>query len=424
MSEIRKKFYHLFWTEKSCRNLFLLSKEELLDTTTVGENPHWFSYSSPLIIVSNADHDENHTTIKLRTENLNIHLDGTLEAKINYFKPIFENFFNAKFKKSVDKFLVDLEKKPLKTVTRIMKIFSNESLMEKRIIELLQFYGFVGKQINSFKDIEKDVERQFMPNKANELLNEQTLSAFLEAIKMVKELYINYSYKKLYSTKQVLTNVLDSEDDFNSRIRLFNLLYESGVIATSSEDAFIECSNCDQGTYRGVFQLKMNPKKLKDLRCPICTSQLTYFVPYRLHDDIYSIVKSKDGLLLDAYCQSIANNNFQYKTNQVFLEDIEIDCLFSANNFTYVVETKMYKQNTTRERLKNKMRASFGKLLEDTVRLQNLDEFTAAVLVPTLLVNVIDSELIGQVEKELKEQNSGPLAQNARIINIEKIIKK
>ena len=35
MSEIKKKFYNLFWKNKSCQNLFLLSKEEFLDTKEV-----------------------------------------------------------------------------------------------------------------------------------------------------------------------------------------------------------------------------------------------------------------------------------------------------------------------------------------------------------------------------------------------------
>lgn len=54
MSIIKKKFYHLFWNNPSCQNLFLLSKEELLETRIFGNEEFSFSFSTNRIIVSNA----------------------------------------------------------------------------------------------------------------------------------------------------------------------------------------------------------------------------------------------------------------------------------------------------------------------------------------------------------------------------------
>lgn len=51
MSEIKKVFYNLFWQNQSCQNLFMLSKEELLETTTIGEGENAFSYSLPRITI-------------------------------------------------------------------------------------------------------------------------------------------------------------------------------------------------------------------------------------------------------------------------------------------------------------------------------------------------------------------------------------
>jgi len=419
MSDISKKFYNLFWQNKTCQNLFLLSKEELLDTTTIGSGEKTLSYSLPRIIISNAHDSENVETIKIRTENLNISLDNSLGDKIEFFKPLIEQFFNSKFKKSFDKLSLDIETKGLSVIGKIIRILSSEKNRERNIVLFLQDYGFVGRHINNFKEIEEDLKHQFSPKKSNELINEHTLRTFFEGIKFAKELYVNHSYKKLYSTNQVLTNTLNREDDFQSRIKLFHYLYESGILTPSKEDAFIECSNCEPGTYRGVFQLRLNPKKLQELKCPVCSRELTYFVPYELHNDIYDIVKSQDGLLLDAYCNTLQKLNINYLVNQKFLQDIEIDCIFAIDDKTYIVESKMYKQNTTHEKLQVKLRGHFGKLLRDTQRIQGLPQFKNKILMPILLTNIIDTEFIKSVEKDLKNTTVPELVVNARIFNIE-----
>lgn len=420
MSEIKKVFYNLFWQNQSCQNLFMLSKEELLETTTIGNDENAFSYSLPRITISNAQESEDnvHDTIKFRNETQNIFLDGSLNAKIEYFTPILEDFFDKHFRKSFEKLITDFDKKGLSLFFRAIKILTDEENREKNSIKFLKEYGFIGQNIETFKEIENNFERRLIPKKGNELINENTINTFFEGIKFIKELYVNHSYKKLYNTNQILVNTLNSEDNFTSRIKLFHLLYDNKIISPSSEDAFIECSHCDPGTYKGVFQLRINPNKLKDLKCPVCSKEVTYFVPYELHKEIYDVVKSQDGLLLDAYCNVLESNKFHYKTNQHFLDNIEIDCIFSDGTFTYIVEAKMYKLNTETDKLKSKIREHFGKLIKDVKRLQKLPEFETIILKPILLVNVIDTILVQEIELELKEKNTGILEQNTRILNL------
>ena len=424
MPEIKKVFYNLFWQNQSCQNLFMLSKEELLETTTIGNDENAFNYSLPRITISNAqDNDDGiHDTIKFRNETQNIFLDGSLNAKIEYFTPILEGFFDKHFRKSFEKLINDFDKKGLSLFFRAIKILTNEEKREKNSIKFLQEYGFIGQNIETFKQIESNFERRLIPKKGNELINEKTINTFFEGIKFVKELYVNHSYKKLYNTNQILVNTLNSEDNFTSRIKLFHLLYDNKIIAPSSEDAFIECSHCDPGTYKGVFQLRINPNKLKDLKCPVCSKEVTYFVPYELHKEIYDVVKSQDGLLLDAYCNVLESNKYQYQTNQNFLDNVEIDCVFSDGTFTYIVEAKMYKLNTDRDKLKSKIREHFGKLIKDVERLQKLQEFETIVLKPILLVNIIDTFLVQEIESELKEKNPEVIAQNTQILNLNQLI--
>ena len=75
--ETIKKFYNIFWKEKSCRNLFLLSRHELLDSIKIGTNENSISYTTKNIIISNSVGIESKKEIiKFRTENQFIELQS------------------------------------------------------------------------------------------------------------------------------------------------------------------------------------------------------------------------------------------------------------------------------------------------------------------------------------------------------------
>lgn len=426
MSILQCKFYNIFWQNKSCRNLFLLSKEELLETATIGTENNSLSYTSNRIIISNAEeNDDESETIKFRNENSTLVIDKNLEERIDYFKPLLEDFLDKNFKKAFDKLSDDIEKKGWSLLLKVIRLLANEKNREKNIIKLLQGYGFIGPHLTSFKHIEEDLENKFIPKKGNSLVNEHTIKTFFEGIKYIKELYVNNSYKKLYNTNQVLVNTLNSEEDFNSRIKLFSLLYDNKIIKSSNDDAFIECSNCEPGTYRGVFQLRLKPKNLKDLKCPVCKEELTYYVPYELVPDIFEIVKQKDGLLHNALLNKLETYGFEYIPNKTYLNDIEIDCIYEGNlgdkTATFIVETKMYKLNTEPKKLQSKLKRDYGKLIYDCVRLLELKEFKGKWIRPLLLVNITDESIINNVSAELRYSNPEKINQETLIMNIDQL---
>ncbi|WP_298419786.1 hypothetical protein [uncultured Kordia sp.] len=419
MSLIIQSFYNIFWQDPACQNLFLLSKEELLESISFGDENNPYTYSSNRIIISNAQNDsEAIDTIKFRSERYDLFLGNSLEEKIEYFKPIIEDIYDKKLKKSFEKLINDYNEKGWRLFVRFIKIISNEKKREDNIIQFLHDYGFIGKHIKTFEGVEKHFEKLFIPKKRNELINEQTINTFFEGIKFIKELYVNHSYKKLYTTNQVLVNTLYSEDNFNSRLKLFHLLYESKIIYPSNEDAFVECSNCEPETYKGTLQLRINPKKLNNLKCPLCSSELTYFIPYELDKEIHEIVKSKDGLLLNALCNRLDKYNIDYKTNVNFLDDIELDCFFNKNDEIYFIEVKMYKLNTSKSKLKSKVKEHYGKLVKDVKRLIKLDQFNGKRINPILLLNINNDSLLREIIGELKGLHSGTLESNCKIINL------
>lgn len=422
MSAIIEKFYNIFWQSKPCQNLFLLSKEELLDTITIGTEDNPFTCSSNKIIISKVQYNEDDiTTIKLRNESSSLVIDETLEEKISFFKPIVEDFLSKKFEKAIGKVVEDFETNGWGLIISIIFDLADEENKEKKIVQRFQDYGFIPKNLNSFSDLEQYVESSLVLKKHRDVINEQTVNTFFEGVKYIKDFYINYSYKRLYSTNQILSYTLNSEDEFESRLKLYHHLYDSKILLPSNEDAFVECSYCDPDTYKGTLQLKMNPNKLDRLICPICNNALSYFVPYKLATPIYQIVKQKDGLLLDALCYKLRSKNFYYKTNKIFLGDIEIDCLFEGviddHTYTYVIEVKMFKINTELRKLKSKVKKSFGKLLEDVNRIQTLEEYQSKEVFPVLLVNINDANLLEEIAQDLQITNSK--INNSYILNIE-----
>ncbi|HBX51551.1 MAG: hypothetical protein A2275_04965 [Bacteroidetes bacterium RIFOXYA12_FULL_35_11] len=424
MSEIKKIFYNLFWQNKACQNLFLLSKEELLDTKTLTHEENFTSVSMPRIIISNIENkaDFPHETIKLRTENQNIKNESLIESKIELYKPIITNFLENKFGKSLERVVKDFQNDPWKLLGKAALLFidSGENF-EKTIIEFLQEYGFIGKQINSFSELEKYFQKEAITKNFKSVLSENNIWNFLEFLKAAKDIYVFESYKSLYTSNQVLVNALHDKDDFISRLQLFNLLFDSGIISSSNEDAFIECTNCQPGTYRGVFQLKLNPLKLKELKCPVCSGHVSYYVPYELNKEIYEIVKAKDGLLLDALCDLLNKNSVEHKVNQTVLNDIEFDCVYKVNESYSIVECKMYKIDTPKAKLKSKMKEHLGKLISNIVRLKEAEPQNAVPVFPVLLVNINDHKLLNEVEVVIKSGNPDELTQIARICSIDQI---
>ncbi len=421
---MREIFYNLFWQNKACQSLFLLSKDELLDTKKIDIEGSSTSVSLPRMIISNIESkgDFTHETIRMRNENISIRNEISLNSKIELYSPLITNFIEGKFGKSLEKVVNDFNKNPWKLLGKGLSLFvDGEENFEKSIIEFLKEYDFIGKHINSFVDLEHYFQKEAISKNAKSILSESNIWNLLEFMKSIKDIYVNESYKSLYNSNQILVNALYNTDNFTSRLHLFNLLFESGVIYSSNEDAFIECVNCEPGTYRGVFQLKINPKKLNGLKCPVCNSELTYYVPYELHSEIYNIVKRSDGLLQDALCYILSKNHIDYKINQKYLNDIEVDCLYKFNNAIGFVECKMYKINTTKDKLASKVREHFGKLVSDVTRVRDFHKGSKENLHPVLLVNIADIEFLTQIEIELKKVNLDEISQKTRILTLSQI---
>lgn len=422
MPDIKKIFYNIFWQNKACQNLFLLSKEELLDTKTMTYGEERARISLPRIILSNVHKSDQSAveTIKYRSETHGIVSEALLHEKIDIYGPIISDFIESRFGKALAKVTEDLTAEGKIFFEKVIpELLDDDGInFERALIKFLQEYGFVGPHINSFRDIEKFFEKEAIEKNLKGIMSEANFRNFLIILKSAKDMYVNGCYKSLYESNQVLIGALHDQEDYQSRLGLFNILFDCGIISTSKEDSFVECVNCAQGTYRAVVELRVTPKKLEKLRCPNCDSQLSFYVPYDLHPEIFEIVKSHDGLLLDALVDLLDKEDITCETGSKYLSDIEIDCNFKKGNGLFIVECKMYKLFTSPDRLKKKIREHFGKLLNDVIRIHA----EAADIHPILLVNLNDTAFLEEVEKELKMVSVHPLTERARICNINNIL--
>lgn len=414
MSLILKKFYRIYWSNKTCMNLFSLSKDELLDThSNTALN---IKYSKPRIIISNIRETSGLALeiIKNRTDSRALDEEDNIVAKLDKLEPVLRSIYDKDFKKAIGRVLDDYKNRPLRFLWQFFRLGANPETAEDELLTILKKYGLIGKHLNNFDDVKQFFTQKYL-GKNSDLLDEDNIRLIEEFILFLKNLQLNAAYKGMYESNQVLVNSLHEEDDFQSRIHLFRLLYESDIISNSQEDAFIECTNCEKGRYRGTISLMIPPSKLDKLVCPLCGEKLTYFISFQLHSDLYEVIKAKDGLLFEVMSNLLENEQVDHELNCNFLDDIEIDCIAQIGGVNLVIEVKMFKLNTTRSKLKQKVKASYKKLLQDVDRLCQSGEIKDESLTPLLLLNISNNSLLNQIIDEIKSEED---LDSVSIVNI------
>ncbi|MBL7912256.1 MAG: hypothetical protein JNJ41_14440 [Bacteroidia bacterium] len=401
-----------------------MSKEEFLDTKTFtfGDKP--INISFPRIILSNIEsiEDYNHSKIKIRTDNHAIKSESLIQEIIEKYKPIIGAFLESKFSGIANRIITDLSEDPFGFILPIISAFlSGEGEGERVVIEFLHKYNLIGNHITNYEQLGEYLEKEAFNKNVKNALSEQNMWALLELLKSVKDRYVTEIYKSLHNSNQVLVSSFHDIDNFSDRLKLFSMLYDAKIIKPSKEDSFLECTSCEPDTYRGVFSLKINPIKLKKIKCPICNSAITFYVPYELDPVIFDLIKEKDGMILHALQNLLKEHRIKFKVNINALNDIEIDCIYKIKKEVFVVECKMYKQNTTQKKLESKIKEHFSKLIKDIRRIQDDKNDRTESTTPILLVNIHDSKLLNNILNKLKKANKDELYQKGKILTINEI---
>lgn len=405
MSTQTEIFYNLFWKSQSCRNLFLLSKEELLDIHAFPILNKTIRYTFPRIILSNdTDNKKLKELSTIRTDTHGIQAEQKLTDLFSNLEAKFKLIENTPFGKSVERLIVDVTNSPENVLSAILDILCTDEAVdtEKVVITLLQKYGFVGKHVNNFDELILFIENEVVQKNIDRVFSEDNVHSVLDGLKNLKDVYWTSVKKTMSSTKQSLVNALHERETLKERLHLFDLLYDQDIIRLSNADSFVECPNCDPGRYRGMMQLGIRPTRTSKITCPICNGKAHFYIPYDLHPEIYNLIKAKDGLLLNAICHVLDKKKLKCQTNLTDKDfpDVEIDCLVKVGTTRLVIESKMYKLETDERKLFGKVKKHVGKLRDDLLKIKQGTN-TKYQLVPILVVNISNTNVLSRIKSEL-----------------------
>lgn len=381
----------------------MLSKDELLEIEDYNNGA--IKFYNNKIIISNKDQSNSNDVVINRNDTSTILAENNMKKTFEKLEPMIKELLESNFGKAFKKLNYDIENDGFELFLEFISALIDSKNRDTKLLNLIKKYGFIRHNINSFQELGEHIESLFIPSKDGSIINPETIKIFNEVVKTIRELLANHAYKKLYSTNQILVNNLNKDDDYRSRLLMFSDLYDANIILSSKSNSFIECTNCDPEILKGIISLKINPKKLEKFTCPACNNELTYHATYELSNDIFELVKSKDGVLLNALSNMLNSNNIKHFNNCIYLNDIETDCWFEKDNTIYIVESKMFKINSSENKYRQKINESYGKLVNDILRLLEIQPFKNRKIQPILLVNILEQDMLNEYNQTLNEKN-------------------
>ncbi len=413
MSPILKKFDSIFWRNKACRNLFLLNKDELLEhQEIILDNIKRTIYDNVIVVTNERERENNFELITSRVQNRNVETEFSLENKLKIYKPKVEKFVEDNFKKSIEKLEKDCNNpiKGLKLLFKVCKIFNKEK-GEKALIELLQEYYFIGKNISSIEQLEIYTMSLIKKN-FGFIVNEETTFHFYDSIENIKHLYTNVIYKRLLNSKRVITKYLDDKDNFEERVKMLDVLYEAGILESTNREAFFECTNCDHNLFKGTMYLKIRPKKLSNFKCPNCDKEVFYLAPYKLNAELYKLVVKNDGVIIYLLEEILKEKGMSPELNiPINFSGLnsEIDVATRVKGkYNLVIESKMLFANNSYEKHIKKILTAVDEVVHLKDILQRKGEIDEEAMF-YLVINIDDRELIESARNQIQilKPNSG-----------------
>lgn len=400
-----EKFLALFWSNEICRNIFLLHKEQLLEKDVVealdGSKTHYYS---PRFVISNSLirkdlHEKLQKRVEHRELDLGHHLGHTTER--NFDQQKIEAYFNKLFSHPIKEVSKKIDAGNIQQVKFLMEATS-ALLSEKRFIKFLQKYKIAPVEINSIDDLARHFESLFK-TEVSKLFTPERISDVLASLDNITSYYQNAYVKDLMEANNFYTDFLYDKDNYKSRISFFDILYEASILVGGKFKGYYECTQCDPGIFNGSITVKATPSKLK-LRCPVCGSETYFIVPYEIHDDIFQLIKHKDGLLLHVIKLSIEKNGWMCASNVNLSNDVEADiCVYNNNLISDVIEIKMFKTDRPEDTIVKNLEESLNNLIRNRQKLINENQNWINVQFH-LITNITIDATIAEVRNTFQNQ--------------------
>lgn len=401
MTVISKQFFNIFWGSKVCRSIFLLHKTELLECKSVDIDGIEKEVFRPRIIVSNNfEKRETNTVLQLNADNLQLRVENSFDYKSKILKPKIEVLIEQKFGKSIKKLEADLSSKTkaLALFFKIAKTLANSEKREKSSIELLQKYGFIGNQINSFEELGKYLESILKKNLKN-IISEEHLFHFYDTLELARFYYYSVMSKSMLKSNKILVEALHDQEHYQNRLELLSLLQDSGILYAGQSETYFQCLNCQPGTAFGSALLNIRVKNLNKFKCPVCQTPFFYLAPLFINNEVYQKIINKDGLLLFAVGDALQQSNYKFEYNHIIKPDIEVDIIvWKYNHIHFLIEVKMFTLNSTERKLVQKIKKSLVEIKKQIDKLKGNKDYESVKYV--LVTNIMDEALLKQVREE------------------------
>lgn len=408
-SVVVDKFFSIFWSNEACRSIFLLHKEQLLekDEIEITQGSKKTIYYSPRFVVSNSLIRKDLTDkLQQRLENMELELGHNLATARD------RNFDQAKIEGYLNRFLSGAMKEVTKRFDsgkiQQIKFFMEATaafVSEKKFLKFLKKYRFVPNEVISIEGLVKHFESVFKAE-LSDVLSPQRVADILSSLDQVASYYQNAYVKDLIKANNFYTDVLYDKENYKSRITLLDMLYEAGVLLGGKFKAFYECTECDPGVFNATVAIKVTPSKLR-MKCPSCSGDVFYVAPYELHEEIFSMIKDKDGLLSYAIKNLLERRGLTVRTGVNLISDVEADVIVQQpSGITDIFEVKVFKTDRPEDTIQKNLEGGLRLFLENRLKLVKTSADWANVQFH-FVTNIDDEAYYGSLRESFKSELNG-----------------
>ena len=279
---------------------------------------------------------------------------------------------------------------------------------EKDLFSLLADYQLIPEGIENKEQFGKYIESEFNTH-MQEFLKNENLSDLAISIDLISTYYNHKIKNNLVSATKHYTDILYDNEKYQDRLEFFDNLFEIGVLIGGKLKSYYECVNCAPNTFNGILTLNIKPSGLK-FKCPCCSKELFYIVPFELEKTIYDYIVHKDGLLFFAIQYLFEQYNYTYIPNYIQKPDIELDfCLTNEQNLIYeIIEVKMFKTDRPIDTQIGNIRDAVSKIKKAVDKLTTIDP-NFKTIQKSLVTNISSDEIYKhsrvELSKDLKDYN-------------------
>ncbi|MEZ4985390.1 MAG: hypothetical protein R2795_10195 [Saprospiraceae bacterium] len=272
---------------------------------------------------------------------------------------------------------------------------------ENGVLDLLKEYKVIPDNLSNMEEVGKYVENE-ITEETKKFLKKQNFSQMFLSIDDVSHFYHSILKESLINGYQQNIYVLIDKENFKSRVKLFDKLYEIGILIGGKFKSYFECINCLPDTFNGFITCNIQPSKLK-VKCPQCGKDTNYLVPYFIIDELFEQIIHADGLLYFAieYLLNLYKIEFDKSVNLENGNELDF-ILKNGKSVSGILEIKMFKNDKSNEvKIKN-IKETIGQMKKSKKTLMKADKNYSNV--PSFLItNISDTSIVDSAKNDLRE---------------------